>query len=219
MELAGVFLATPGIVGQLLKVSLEGYQLFSRANAFGKDLVRVQYFMEVERERLEDWTRRLSKLGGDLSKLVGPDKRLYCIILETLARIATVFAELGQLIEGYKTPKESRNPFRGRAFLLPKLRTKSKVDNVRSQQKNRQPLNRDGSCTSTEDIIKEIEAKVKMCEKSISVARRLRWSFSAFDEVETMVQNLRGYNNRLFELTVSCFQGLISRHRLFILSS
>jgi len=98
-EIAGLCLASPPIVFQLIKVTLDGYRVFADARLSGKELWCCQRDLEVQRERLEDWVRRIADHGGDLSALVSPDR--YGIILSTLALIAEIFASVNVLEKKY----------------------------------------------------------------------------------------------------------------------
>jgi len=100
-EVAGVMLAGPAVVGQLLKVSVEGYKAFSEAQATGKKLRQRQRDLEVARHRLEDWIHDLGKVGGNLWAVFERDPRRYITILETLASIAEVFAKVELLQSKY----------------------------------------------------------------------------------------------------------------------
>ncbi|KAI9765584.1 MAG: hypothetical protein M1840_007273 [Geoglossum simile] len=76
LEVAGVALAVPAIVAQLLKVSKEGYELFQNAQAVPKDVQRQLHSM-------------------------GSPPPQYRLVLQTLVMIAGVFAEVRQLEEKY----------------------------------------------------------------------------------------------------------------------
>jgi hypothetical protein len=100
-EVAGVMLTGPAVVGQLLKVSIEGYKAFSEAQAAGKELRQRQRDLEVARHRLEDWIHDLGKVGGDLWLVFEQDPQRYITLLETLASIAEVFAKVELLQSKY----------------------------------------------------------------------------------------------------------------------
>jgi hypothetical protein len=84
MEVAGLVLAGLAVVAQLLQVSIGGYKVFSQAQSAGTDINRCQHALDVQRERLEDWVRKLATLGGNLSNIVGSNTKRYQVILETL---------------------------------------------------------------------------------------------------------------------------------------
>ena len=98
-EIAGIALAGPAVVGQLLKVTLEGYHIFTEAAAAGNGLQSCERSLRVQRERLEDWIKQLSFMGGDLSVLI--EAKRYELILDTLAAIAGVFARADELETKY----------------------------------------------------------------------------------------------------------------------
>lgn len=98
-EVAGIVLAGPVVVGQLIKTSLEGYRMFSEVQECGKDVRRHQRAMDFQRIRLMDWTRLISEHGGDLSALI--DARKYQLALETLVYIAAIFADVDHLEKKY----------------------------------------------------------------------------------------------------------------------
>lgn len=100
-EIAGVIIAGPAIVERLLQVSLDGYRVFQNAKMVGKGIQQCRYELDVTRVRLEDWMRALTKCGGDLSVVLGGKSRRYQLVLETLALIAGVFAQVEQLEKKY----------------------------------------------------------------------------------------------------------------------
>jgi hypothetical protein len=57
--------------------------------------------LDVERERLEDWIRQLSSRGGDLSMLIDPTTKRYRVVLEVLAEMAGLFAQVEELESKY----------------------------------------------------------------------------------------------------------------------
>jgi len=101
MEVAGLVLAGPAVVAQLLQVSIGGYKVFSQAQSAGTDINRCQHALDIQRERLEDWVRKLATLGGNLSNIVGSNTKRYQVILETLVLIAEVFTQVEQLETKY----------------------------------------------------------------------------------------------------------------------
>jgi hypothetical protein len=100
-EIAGVIIAGPAIVERLLQVSLDGYRVFQNAKMVGKEIQQCGYELDITRVRLEDWMRALTKCGGDLSVVLGGKSRRYQLVLETLALIAGVFAQVEQLEKKY----------------------------------------------------------------------------------------------------------------------
>ncbi|KAF8246309.1 TPR-like protein [Wilcoxina mikolae CBS 423.85] len=100
-EIAGVVLAGPAVVAQLLNVSIEGYKIFSEAQAAGKELHRCQQDLGVVQHRLEDWIGDLANVGGDLSAVFEKEPQRYITILQTLAYIAEVFVKVEQLQSKY----------------------------------------------------------------------------------------------------------------------
>jgi hypothetical protein len=98
-EIAGVVLAGPAVVGQLVQITLDGYRIFSDARLWGQGIRNCQRDLGVQRERLEDWVQQIAGMGGDLSKVTTQSR--YKLILETLAPIAGIFAQVDQLEKKY----------------------------------------------------------------------------------------------------------------------
>jgi len=94
IEIAGVVLAGPAIVVQLLKFSIDGCNAIVGAQATGKELHRCQRDLDVVRHRLEDWIRNFVGTGGDLWSVLKQDPRRYIAVLETLSSIAEFFAKV-----------------------------------------------------------------------------------------------------------------------------
>ncbi|KAF8544105.1 hypothetical protein BDD12DRAFT_801463 [Trichophaea hybrida] len=99
-EIAGVALAAPAIVERLIQVSLDGYKVFQDAKMAGKGIQKYRYELDVSRVRLEGWIQA-TKCGGDLWMALGEKSRRYQLVLETLAYIAGVFAQVEQLEKKY----------------------------------------------------------------------------------------------------------------------
>ncbi|KAF8246609.1 hypothetical protein K440DRAFT_662037 [Wilcoxina mikolae CBS 423.85] len=100
-EIAGVVLAGPAVVAQLLKICCDGYRLFAGAKMAGKTIQGCQYEFNVTRVQLEGWIQTLSDHGGDVSLLIDQSSRRYQMVLETLALIAGVFSQVEQLERRY----------------------------------------------------------------------------------------------------------------------
>ncbi|CCX30228.1 hypothetical protein FPQ18DRAFT_104164 [Pyronema domesticum] len=99
LEIAGVVLAGPAVVGQLVQNTLNGYRIFSDARLSGQGIRNCQRDLGVQRERLEDWVQQIADMGGDLSKVTTQSR--YKLILETLALIVGIFAQVDQLEKKY----------------------------------------------------------------------------------------------------------------------
>jgi hypothetical protein len=138
-EIAGIALAAPAIVQQLVKVSLEGYKVFQGVKDVGMDFQKLLHALGVIQAQLEDWDKKLSELGGFV---LGIKSRRYQLILETLALMAGVFVEVDQLerrygirrsnahtlpdrtqsVENYQSPQMERSPRKWLNLSLPHLR-------------------------------------------------------------------------------------------------
>ncbi|TGZ80330.1 hypothetical protein EX30DRAFT_57162 [Ascodesmis nigricans] len=69
-EIAGAVLAGPAVVDQLLKVTLEGYRIFSEAATAGDGLHQYHRELDVQCKLLKDWIHMIAEYGGGLSILV-----------------------------------------------------------------------------------------------------------------------------------------------------
>ncbi|RPA74722.1 hypothetical protein BJ508DRAFT_418494 [Ascobolus immersus RN42] len=100
LEIAGLALAGPTVVAQLVHTSLEGYRIFSEVQKVGGDLVRYQHTMDIQRNKLSVWEQQIKEYGKDLSELL--DETQYLLTLRTLVYIAAVFADLQYIEQKYK---------------------------------------------------------------------------------------------------------------------
>ncbi|KAA8893190.1 hypothetical protein FN846DRAFT_980026 [Sphaerosporella brunnea] len=118
-EIAGVVLAGPAVIQQLLNVAIDGYRVFQDANTAGRGIQQSLYELDITRVRFEDWIRALSKCNGNLAEVLGENSRRYQLVLETLALIAGVFAQVEQLEKKYgiarrESGEEEHTQTRGR---------------------------------------------------------------------------------------------------------
>jgi len=126
MAALGIALAIPGIVDLLLKTALSGYKVFSSIQSHGSQLGQHQWHLDRQRERFEEWTTQLRNNSGSTTALFASETRRGQFILETLVRIAAVFAEADQLEFKYGI-KRSTSPENARrirsAYPAPSIRS------------------------------------------------------------------------------------------------
>jgi hypothetical protein len=126
MEVVGIGLAIPGVIDLLLKTALSGYKVFSSVQSHGSQLGQHQWHLDRQRERFEEWTTQLRNNSGSTSALFASETRRGQFILETLVRIAAVFAEADQLESKYGI-KRSTSPENAR-----RIRSASPAPSIRS---------------------------------------------------------------------------------------
>ncbi|KAF2788218.1 hypothetical protein K505DRAFT_315276 [Melanomma pulvis-pyrius CBS 109.77] len=101
LEIAGLAVAVPALVAQLVQISKAGYDLFQNARDVPTNVQTQLYSMNVSRVQLEDWDQELSRCKGGLTAVIDPVSLRYRLVLETLILIAGVFSEVRQLEEKY----------------------------------------------------------------------------------------------------------------------
>ncbi|KAK6499084.1 hypothetical protein TWF481_011653 [Arthrobotrys musiformis] len=176
LEIAGLAIGAPALVPLLIKVSLKGYGIFQNAQFAGRDIQRYQYELTVMCVALQGWERRLKDLGGDLGAILGAKSLRYKTTLDTLARIAGVFAEVDQLNEKYGITCESQDTLEQQSPLTPQS---SKKRNRRSW------LSKLGLGSPSATETKPIEALVLSTISAPSLSKDGRLSLYASRSDET----------------------------------
>ncbi|KAK6337134.1 hypothetical protein TWF718_009918 [Orbilia javanica] len=100
-EIAGIALAGPAVVVQLIKTSVDGYRFFQETKLVGEEYQQLKLEVDIQKERYLAWIRKLSNRGGDLSKLIDPTTRQYELVLTILAMLVSLFAEVDQFNHRY----------------------------------------------------------------------------------------------------------------------
>jgi len=95
MELGGLLVGIPGLVGLLISTSLRGYEIFAHARDLNEDVRYYHNLFCLEEQKLKDLGRRLAEFaaGRQLAEVLDSDR--YLLIVRTTAEIAQLFATIG----------------------------------------------------------------------------------------------------------------------------
>jgi hypothetical protein len=209
MELAGLVLGVPGLVGLLVKTSLEGYQALSTAQALDADFGHYQHQLSVQHQILRDWVAVLKSTIGNHSKLsefFDADERRHRLVVNTLSRIALVFADVRQLEDLYgvqsttdsKTAASPKKPsfFRRIAQNLPHSKRSAQAPPVPA------PIHVPTELYLDVDLsIDQVTPLVQRFQSTVSSYSRFKWVFSDKDKLQALIDKLKQYNNDLNNLT------------------
>lgn len=226
-EIAGIALAVPGVVGQLLKISLEGYRVFSNAQSLDEDYSDYRHRFELADQNLRDWAKQNSHEIKDM------DENRKRLVINTLSIIARIFASVERMGHLYgleedpdpgpgvpkpgKDPKPSklRNPFKFSSSLSP---SSSSLSSPKRSSWNRHRFSRskahlvpgEASAVSLAEFIVKLDINVepseldnmtRQLESAVSAYARAKWAFTDREKLGELLVTLERYNRNLYELT------------------
>lgn len=171
LEFAGLALAAPAVVQQLLKTSVEGYRIFNDVKDCGKSIHRHQTKLTFEHLRFADWIQIIADHGGDLSALLDGGK--YDLAIKVLVHIADVFANVENLEKKYGI---QRHPSSSSARSLPMARVKdvtAESSSLRSGKRSKAGLGR---------LLSSAKSKLRGDKDKRSSQTQFTPSFSASSE-------------------------------------
>ncbi|KAF8545135.1 hypothetical protein BDD12DRAFT_786467 [Trichophaea hybrida] len=200
MDIAGLAAGVPpGVIGVLLKISLEGYQVFLTAKAFDDDFSEYQHQFSIQNQRLKDWVTDMRPAAGQdkLSGLLDSDEGRYRLIVRTLARIANVFASVNKMEGAYgmrvlddvgTTTPQKNSRFR-------------KYFHSSSSSPSPAPIVQNDIFKDLDIDIAQVKAMAPQLQSCVSCYARLKWAFSDKIELQTLIERLKSYNEDLCSLT------------------
>jgi hypothetical protein len=103
MEVAGLLMGVPGLVGLLIKLSLQGYEVFSNIRELDEDFRHYHRLFCVEEQRLKDWEKRLAEFtdGRQLEEVLRSENNRYKLIIRIAAAITQLFINIGSMETAY----------------------------------------------------------------------------------------------------------------------
>ncbi|KAI5842749.1 P-loop containing nucleoside triphosphate hydrolase protein [Tricharina praecox] len=112
MEVTGLLLGIPGLVGLLIETSLQGYAVFSDVRALDEDFRHYHNLFCLEEQSLKDWVRRLAEFtaGRQLEEVLESENDRYKLIVNTAAEIAHLFASIESMGSAYGLWIEGQPP-------------------------------------------------------------------------------------------------------------
>ena len=120
MEPAGLALGVVGLTGQLVKVSMEWYDIFTEMSDVGTSHDSALHNLRTETLRLKKWVHAYNTAGFGLD----PNDEHYNYAVGSLARIVNLFERVALLQSKYANETSKRSRLLG-SRLLSKLRPKS----------------------------------------------------------------------------------------------
>jgi hypothetical protein len=221
METVGLALGIPGLVGLLLQTSLQGYKIFSTARALDEDFGHYQHQFNVQHQKLTDWATTLKQSAGQaesLSDFLNADPQRFQLIVNTLTRMAQLFADVRQLQDLYGAQATVKATVDFSTTTSPKKRSLGRI------LRRIRPPNRDsptppmptaplapiapptltGPNLDLDLSIDETTATAvaESFRSAVSSYAMFKWTFSDKDKLHALIEKLRQYNDDLNDLTL-----------------
>lgn len=100
MEAVGLAIGVPGLAALFLKTSIQGFEVLANARDTSAEISHYTHIIKVEQQKLRDWKAEINR--ANLSKNPeSPERERYLLILETLGRLAHLFADMAVLQNKY----------------------------------------------------------------------------------------------------------------------
>ena len=213
MIVQGLGLAVVALAGQLFKASLEGYNLLSTTQSFGRDYADLSHRLDTERLRLEKWGEEWEL--HNRSRNIDPSHRDYRFAVATLARISAIFIELLGYSSKYGMNCQGRKRDILRKLRRPSSRQLSPTPSHQapadtgSTQTGLSPaaIERltDPSLWDSGQVVAGLENEVKdlgdtaeRLQKTLPAMSKLRWSVVDKDKLEKLINQLKEHNMSLY---------------------
>jgi len=197
-------MAVVGLAGQLFTASLEGYNLLSTAQSFGRDYDDLCFRLDTEKLCLEKWAE--AWVLDQSSRQINPSDRDYRFAVATLARISAVFAELLEYssygMHCDRGPRK-RDVIQQRLRSLFRSAEEPSVNPPGLDQdsinllNNPSLLNFDQIRPGLEEEVKRLSYSAESLQKALPVGRKLRWSMFDKDKFENLIARLKEHNMNL----------------------
>jgi len=199
-----------------LKASLEGYNLLSTTQSFGRDYADLSHRLDTERLRLEKWGEAWEL--HNRNRNIDPSHRDYRFAVATLARISAIFLELLEYSSKYGMDCNGRTRKRD---ILRKLRPSSHHSHQLSPTPSHHPpgdtgstqtgltlaaierltdpsLWNSGQVVAGLEEVKELGVTAERLQKTLPAMSKLRWSVVDKDKLEKLINQLKEHNMSLY---------------------
>jgi len=191
----GLGLGVPGAVDVLLRTAFEGYRILQTARELDKDFDDCRHEIAVQYQLLRDWVDNRKVSSSD--PFFRTDQKRHLLIIQTLARIAQLFADIRRLeyeygIQPVAVPGKRQQ---ARNFLRKSFRLSSSSDcsNI--------PTLVGGPDSDTNIDTAKLETIARKFELAVSASARLKWAFTDKTKLLALVQRLKEHNENLRSLT------------------
>lgn len=222
MEIAGLAIGVPGVIGPLIQAGLNGYKIFSVIHNLNTDFNHYRQQLSVQRKLLKDRVENLKcRVGKDfatdklLDEFKGDQERL-TLVIKTLTRMAYLFADVRQLdtLYGMKTATFSDSTMSDQGSATHKSSSFSKMfRRIRSSSKHNTPDAPNAIDSNTQalenlkidlDLGEGFIASLPVAEqfnRIVSSYDKAKWVFTDREKLQALVEDLKQYNSDLKNLT------------------
>jgi len=208
----GLGLAVVGVAGQLFRAGLEGYNLLSTAESFGRDYADLGHRLDTEKLRLEKWGEAWELHNS--KRNIDACHRDMRFAVATLARISAIFIELVECSSKYgmtydhRTRKRDtfRYLLRPSSPQLPRIpsphppgSTPTGLSSSAIERLTDPSLWDSGQvAVGLENEVKELGATAERLQKTLPAMNKLRWSVVDKDKLEKLINQLKEHNKSLY---------------------
>jgi hypothetical protein len=219
MEIAGLAIGVPGVIGPLIQAGLNGYKIFSAVQNLNTDFDRYQHQLGVQRKLLKDWAETLKcRVGKEfatdqpLDEFKGDQERL-TLVIKTLTRVAYLFADVRRLdtLYGMKTVTFSDSTISDQGSTAHQSSSFRKMfRSIRSRSKSGTPDAPNSIDPNTQalenlkiDLGEDFIASLPVAEqfnRIVSSYDKAKWVFTDREKLQALVEDLKQYNSDLKNL-------------------
>jgi hypothetical protein len=191
----GIILGVPGVVDVFLRTAFEGYRILQSARELDKDFNDCRYEISVQYQLLRDWVDNRKASSND--PFFKTDQKRHLLIIQTLARIAQLFADIRKLEYEYGIQpvtvlgkrQQARSFFR-KSF---RLSNSSDCSNISALA--------EGSDHDANIDTEKLDTIAREFEVAVSSSARLKWVVTDKTKLQALVQRLKEHNENLRSLT------------------
>lgn len=207
MDIASFLFGIPGAIEILLRTSFVGYQLYLTARDLDADFSECKHQFDVQYQLLRDWVLFMNPRPGErdqFSKLLISDPPRYRLVVQTLVRIAAIFACVDHL-EGVYGMKPVVDASGGGADQQASQARLSTPFPSASASPPPSPSCEPGASASPDDIPRDrdsdLETMYPQLHRTVSNYTRLKWAYCDKAKLQTLIKKLKSYNQNLHDLT------------------
>ena len=213
MEPAGLALGVVGLTGQLVKVSMEWYDIFTEMSDVGISHDSALHNLRTEALRLKQWEHAWG-LGNIAGSALDQNDYRYRYATASLARIVALFARVALLQSKYN--EASKRSRLSDSRLLSIFRPKSPLPSP-SQSRPSSPLPQiqlkdltlleNPTILENQQLLPEVATEIisldvatKRMQQSLPMYRKLRWVVSDNAGLTNLIDQLKRFMDGLYEV-------------------
>lgn len=217
MDVASLLLGIPGAIEILLRTSFAGYQVYLTARDMDADFSECKHQFNVQYQLLQDWVLLMKPPTGEydyLSKLLDPDSPRQQLVVQTLGRIAAIFARVDRLDGVYGMKPAADASGGGTDQQAPQARLSASFPPASASPS---PSCGPGASTTPDEIFKNLDIGISnlrtvapQLQRTVSNYARLKWAYCDKAKLQTLIKKLKSYNQDLHDLTGPQFDFTVS---------